>query len=53
MDEVFEIRNTIEEAIVIEEQNKFIKSKKPNYVHIDEEVAQKIKESARPLCEPY
>jgi hypothetical protein len=53
MEEVFEIRNTIEEAIAVEEQNKFIKSRKPTYVHIDEEVAQKLQSCTRPICEAY
>jgi len=53
MDEVFEIRNTIEEANGIEEQNKFIRSKKPIYVHIDEEVVQKLKQCSRPTCDAY
>ena len=53
MDEVFEIRNHIYEAYCIEEQNKFISSKKPKYVFLDEDIKQKLEDDIRPIHDAY
>jgi hypothetical protein len=48
MDEVFEIRNQVDEARNIETVNKFVSSKKPLFNHIQPEYSRK-----QPRQEPF
>jgi len=53
MEEVFEIRNVLSEAIEAQESNKFVKAKMPDFVKIDEEMEDLLQEYIKPQHDPY
>lgn len=53
MDEVFEIRNELLMATGVEQDNKFIKAKKPDYMFIDERIVEMTQGYTKPQCEAY
>jgi len=53
MDEVFEIRNELLLATGVEQDNKFIKTKKPDYMFIDERIIEMTQGYTKPKCEAY
>jgi hypothetical protein len=52
-DEVFELRNELETAKAVEEDNKFIKAKLPDFIAQDEQIQEIIQEYIKPQFSAY